>query len=53
MYRPLWYLLGEYTVHQGKVNLIHMISMSYGSRVSVFTMEGVTIEGTDYFDSLR
>ena len=51
-YRPLRYLLGEYTVHQGKLNLLQPISLSSVSRASVFTMTGVTMEGPDDVDYL-
>ena len=42
---PLWYLLVEYHVHQGKLNLRHPISISSGSRTYVLTVAGVTKEG--------
>ena len=40
----LQYLLGESPVHQGKLNLCHLISLSSGSKNYVLTMVGVTRE---------
>ena len=45
---PIWYLFGEYPVHQGGLNLLQPISLSYESRTSVFTMVVVMIEVPDY-----
>ena len=50
---PLRYLLGDYPVHQGKLNLRHPISLSSGSSTSVFTTAGVTKEGPEDVDYLR
>ena len=44
-YRPLQYLLGEYTVHHVKLNLLQPISLSSGYRTSILTMAGVNMEG--------
>ena len=49
---PLWYLLGGYPVHQGNLNLGLLISLSSGSRTSVFTMVGVTKKDPEELDSL-
>ena len=51
--RPLWYLLGQYPMHQGKLDIHHKISLSYGLRDSVFIVEGVMMEGPGDVPSLR
>ena len=50
---PLWYILGEYPVHQGKLNIRHPIYLSSGFMVSVFIMAGVTKEVPEELYSLR
>ena len=47
------YLLGEYPVHQGKLNLLHPISASSGSIVSDFTIAGGISEGPEEVVSQR
>ena len=44
-YMPLWSLFGEYPVHQGKLNLFHLNSLSSGSINSVFPIVGMIVSG--------
>ena len=47
------YLLGEYPVHQGNLNIRHTISLSSGLRASVFIMAGLMMEGPGDVSYLR
>ena len=44
--------MGDYPVHQGKLNLCHKIYLSYGSKTSILTMVGVTKKDPEELDSL-
>ena len=47
------YLLGKWPVHQGKLNLLHLIYDISGSSASVFTISGVISEGPEDVVSWR